>query len=191
MKSMKNTMKCLVAVLMMAMAFAVTGITAQATEATYNPTNRTDLTTESNAVIKTYVVPSNSQIVIPINIAGKGGLDMVYAGQDDPYTYSEDLYARLCADATGITSVGYIGYFSTAEGKTVGFAGPTVAYLIVQNDSDNYDLQFSFAADFVSGADRTVKSGKNTAIFQNDGSKWVYTTYKATKTGILLFQLQQ
>lgn len=193
MKVMKNTMKCLVAVFVMAMVFAVSGITAEAMEATYVPANRTDLTKQSTAAYRDYSVPANSAIVIPVKVAGKGGLNMYYIAQDSATTpYYEDIYANFYSDpaCTASISGAYIGFVgSVGDGKVIGFQGAGTIYMLVENDSDE-NLVFRFAAEFISGANRKIKSGGSTAIYQNDYSKWVYTEFKATKTGYIAVTAQ-
>lgn len=186
MKSMKNTMKCLVAIFMMAMAFAVTGITAEAVEATYIPATYTDMTKDPGIAIKQYVIPAKGTIVIPIKIPSKGGLDIAYAGvAQTGYSYRSMYIGCYYDDAcTSQLPSFYDSIDTAASGNDIAFSQGGTYYLQIKSYGDGPQMLI-LGAGFASGADRTLKSGQTTAIYHNSYDTWVYSRFKATKTGYI------
>ena len=183
MKTMKNTMKCLVAVFMMAMAFVVTGITAQAVEATYAPPVCTDLSVDPGTTTKTYIVPAKGYTIIPIYVPSKGGMYYAHAHSVSDYGVYGDIYvdAACTVEASDYfysisdTSV-YSGIFTFDRAGT---------YYLKLYTNNSTPVEYYISSFFVSGENRTLTSGKTTAIFQNDYDSVVYSKFKATKTGYI------
>lgn len=183
MKAMKNTMKCLIAVFMMAMAFAVTGITAQAIEATYAPATWSDFNKDPVETSKTYQVPANSYIVIPVKIPAKGCLYYSHAHGTSQFGLSANIYVDA---ACTTTASDYFYPPSDTEVVTsiYNFTKGGTYYLKVRS-SNKVPVNYAISSFFISGADRTLKSGKTTVMYQNDYNKWIYNKFKATKTGYI------
>lgn len=179
---MKKSLKSLMAMFIMVMAFAVTGIVSNAMEATYTPTTVTDLSKISSVNVskRTVTVPAKSSVVIPIKVPAKGGLWLVYAGGDN-------LYGTVYKDSSCTTYQCYVGYFSSTKSnlKEASFSQAGTYYLKIENNSSISAQQAVIAGYFFSGADKTLTSGKVNVTYQNDYNTWVYHKFKATKTGYI------
>ncbi len=185
---MKKTLKCLIAVFVMAMAFVVTGVTVEAMEATYVPAVYTDMTKNPGIVTKQYIVQPKGETIVPVQIPAKGGLDVAYAATIYQTGYSfGNMYIGCYYDAACTRQVPsfYDSITTSAKGNDVAFPAAGTYYFKIKSYGDGPQLVY-FAAAFASGANRTLKSGQTTAIYNNNsGSEWVYTKFKATKTGYI------
>lgn len=187
MKTMKNTLKCLIAVFIMAMAFVVTGTTVKAVEPTYVPAVYTDMSKNPGVATKQYIVQPKGEIVIPVQIPGKGGLDVAYAATiyQQGYAYG-NMYIGCYYDVACTRQVpGFYDSIATStSGNDIAFPAAGTYYFKVKSYGDGPQILY-FAAAFASGANRTIKSKQTTAIYSNNSNEWVYSKFKATKTGYI------
>ncbi len=184
---MKKMMKCMIAVFVMAMAFVVTGVTVEAMEATYVPAVYTDMTKDPGVVTKQYIVQPKGETIVPVQIPAKGGLDVAYAAINQTGYSFGNMYIGCYYDAACTSQVPsfYDSITTSAKGNDVAFPAAGTYYFKIKSYGDGPQLVY-FAAAFASGANRTLTSGKTTAIYNNNNSsQWVYTKFKAKKTGYI------
>lgn len=193
----KKTLKCLMAMVAMVMAFAVTGIVAEAEEPAYTPTVISEVKSGVNLpapAVREVIVPARSTVLIPFNVPQKGGLWLYYWGQNDlsvpgaerPDEY-EDLYFGLYSDAACSDSGRLLYRMAGEETKSeddVTILTPGTYYLAVENTAYT-PLSYQFGAYFFSAADKTVSSGKVYAEYSTDYNQKIYHKFKAPKTGYL------
>ena len=159
-------------------------ISSEASEATYTPAVWNDLSKDVKSDIVTYNVPANDAIVIPITIKSKGALN-VSAVVENATGTTDILYINIFEEEQCQQPVlyNYISVGSEWNDKFICLEKEGTYYLKVENTESKSALQLSMKAYFISGADRNLKSGKATLIWQNEYGKWIYSKFKATKTG--------
>lgn len=182
MKIMKNTMKCLVAVFMMVMAFAVTGITAQAAVATFTPQTWSDLKKDPMYVKATYTVPADGSIIIPVKVPSKGGLVYAHVYGDSTFSVWADMYMDYACTKT-VDSIYTPGQYD-ATGGICAFPKGGTYYLKLYTYNDT-PVEYAISGYFVNGANQDLTFGKASVVYQNDSSTWVYHKIKAKQTGSL------
>ena len=184
---MKKSLKSLMVMFFMIIAFAMTGIVSNAAEATYTPTTVTNLNINPSLNIRNVTVPANSSIVIPIKIPAKGGIWLYYNGGGN-----YNLLGRIYTDVSCTTLHTIIGYFdSSTSMKDVIFDKAGTYYLKIENDNRTSTISGNIGAYFFNGADKTLTSGKTNVTFQNSSTTWVYHKFKATKTGYISVNIQE
>lgn len=162
------------------------GFSSEASEKVYSPFVWTDLSKDVKSDTVTYNVPNNDSLVIPIKISSKGALNISYIVENATST-TDNLYISIFEDEQCQTSIlyNYINVTSEWNNKFVQIEKEGTYYLKVENVESKSTLQFSMKAYFINGADRNIKSGKTTLIWQNEYGKWIYSKFTATKTGYI------
>ena len=160
------------------------GISSEASEKVYTPSVWTDLSKDVKSEIVTYNILTNDSILIPITIQSKGALNISYMIENATST-KDHLYINLFEDEQCKIPVLFndINVSSEWNNKFIQLEKEGTYYLKVDNTESKSTLQFSMKAYFISGADRNIKPGKTTLIWQNEYGKWIYSKFKATKTG--------
>lgn len=177
MKSMKNTMKCLVAVFVMAMTFAVTGITAQAADAAVIK----DLNSVPTPIVHTVnFAAGQTEAVDTVNIPSKGTIIMYAAAN----TYTD------VAIYNGATEVGY-GMYLSNDGSTdegiFDFSAPTTATIKFTRSSYWSDTEgiLQYYMYFVNSGNASVSAKQATAYYSQDYNDYSYTKISVSKTGYI------
>lgn len=177
MKLMKNTMKCFVAVFMMVMAFAVTGITAEAAEAAIVK----DLANVPTPVIYTVnFAAGQTEALDTVNIPSKGSILISAAANTST---NIEFY-------NGATRVGYPMYLpATAEtcDDVFEFSGPTTATIKLTRSSYAADTEgmVQFFMLFVNSGDASVSAKETTAYYSQNYTENSYTKISVNKTGYI------
>ena len=179
-----KVIKYILVIVIFCLSCVLIDFSSQASEIVYTPCVWTDLSKDVKSETVTYSVSSDNSIVIPIAIPSKGGLNISYIVENVTST-TDNLYINIFEEEQCQTPVlyNYLNVSSEWNDKFVQIDKEGTYYLKVENTESKKTLQFSMKAYFINGADRNIKSGKTTLIWQNEYDKWIYSKFTPSKTG--------
>lgn len=186
---MRSIIKKIMTLVVVVIAFAMTGSISDAAEAVYTPAKVTDVQRMPEMTFRTAIIPVESSVVIPIKIPSKGGIWLYhsYQGYDLHGKIYEDASCTIVHDSTDITEYSKSSWYPDMRRGDIEFEKAGTYYLKLENGHDygQGTISISMAAFFFDGTDRDVQSGRTYASYRLHNESFTLYKFKANKTGYL------